>query len=72
MFLCGLSQEKTLSMLSYVDGTISRGSLFTVILFIFGVTNKSFEEKIICGWKLGFVYVAASVLGRVNAYSRQS
>jgi hypothetical protein len=31
-----------------VTCVVSRGSLFTVILFIFGVTYRVFEEKVIC------------------------
>lgn len=51
---------------------VSRGSLFTVILFISGVTYRVFEGKVICVWKLNVVYVAASILGRVNVYPCQS
>ena len=56
-----------------VTCVVSRGSLFTVILFgFFGVTYRVFEEKVICVWKLNFVYVASSILGRINVYSCQS
>lgn len=51
---------------------VSRGSLFTVILFISGVTYRAFEGKVICVWKLNVVYVATSILGRVNVYTCQS
>lgn len=72
VFYCGLTKKRYLHVILCQCHTLSHRDHFSWLFFSFLVLLTKLGGKIICVWKLDFVYIASSILGRVNVYYCQS